>query len=78
MLAVQRRILGEDHPDTLISMNNLALTLRSQGDLGAARELHEQVLAGRRRVLGEDHPATLASMANLAATLHEQDDLSNV
>jgi Tetratricopeptide repeat len=51
--------LGEDHPDTLGSMNNLAETLRSQGDLTGARELQEQVLSICRRVSGEEHPDTL-------------------
>jgi hypothetical protein len=74
-LAVRRRVLGEDHPDTLTSMNNLAETLRSQGDLGAARRLQEQALAVRRRVLGEDHPDTLTSMNNLALVLYNQSDL---
>ena len=40
-----RRILGEEHPDTLTSMNNLANTLGSLGDLAGARALQEQVLA---------------------------------
>ena len=44
-------------------MNNLAETLRAQGDLAGARGLQEQVLDLRRRVLGAEHPNTL---------LHEQ------
>jgi len=74
-LSVTRRVLGEDHPDTLASMNNLAQTLSRQGDLSAARGLAEQALAAQRRVLGEDHPDTLISMGNLAATLSSQGDL---
>ncbi len=68
-LAVRRRALGEEHPDTLMSMNNLAETLRDLGDTSRARELHETALAVRRRVLGEEHPDTLNSMSNLAALL---------
>ena len=30
VLEKRRRILGEDHPDTLVSMNNLALMKRHQ------------------------------------------------
>jgi hypothetical protein len=69
-------VLGAEHPDTLISMNNLAGTLRGQGDLSGARALEEPVLAVRRRVLGEEHPDTLRSMNNLALTLWNQGDLS--
>ena len=35
---------GKEHPDTLTSMNNLAGTLKIQGDLVVARMLEEQVL----------------------------------
>lgn len=71
-----RSLLGEDHPATLNSMNNLAETLRSQGDLAGARSLQEQVLATRRRVLGPDHASTLTSMNNFSETLRNQGDLA--
>jgi hypothetical protein len=38
-LAARRRVLGEDHPDTLQSMNNLAATRWALDDLDSAREL---------------------------------------
>ncbi len=68
--------LGERHPDTLTSMNNLALTLHAQGDLAGTHALHEKVLEIRRRVLGEEHPDTLASMNNLAEVLRMQGELA--
>jgi hypothetical protein len=69
-------VQGAEHPATLTSMNNLASTLRGQGDLSGARALEEHVLAVRRRVLGDEHPDTLRSMHNLAETLRGQGDLS--
>ena len=75
-LESSRRILGEEHPETLASMYNLANTLWAQGDLNRARELHEKVLEIRRRILGEEHPNTLASMNNLANALSAQGDLN--
>ena len=71
-----REVLGEEHPDTLASMTNLALTLHSLGDFAGARGLEEQTLAVCRRVLGEEHPDTLSSMHNLARTLLAQGDLA--
>ena len=62
-------MLGDDHPDTLASANNLAIDLTNLGDDQAARELDEDTLARRRRVLGEDHPNTLAAASNLANDL---------
>jgi len=67
---------GEEHPDTLKARNNLAETLRAQGDLAGARQHQEQVLAACRRLLGEEHPNTLTARLNLALTLHAQGDLA--
>ena len=64
-------MLGDDHPNTLTSANNLAADLRNLGEHQAARELDEDTLARRRRVLGDDHPDTLTSASNLAADLRD-------
>ena len=44
-LAICKAVLGERHPDTATSLNNLAELLRSQGDYAAAKPLYEQALA---------------------------------
>jgi len=67
-LAGRRRVLGEDHPDTLTSMNNLAETRRALGDLDGARQMSYQTRTGllqRLLMLGEDHSYDLASSINL-------------
>ena len=61
-------LLGEDHPDTLTSMNNLAATYWALGRTNEAAALHEKVLESRKRTLGEEHPDTLTSIYNLALT----------
>lgn len=66
---LHRDILGDDHPDTLRSANNLALNLTALGDYGGAREMHKDTLKRRRLVLGPDHPDTLTSANNLALVL---------
>ena len=63
-----KRLLGTEHPDTLISMTNLASTYSNQGRWQEAEELEIQVLETIKRVLGEEHPDTLISMGNLALT----------
>jgi hypothetical protein len=68
-LESHRHLLGEEHPDTLSAMTNLARALCSQGDWAGARKLQEQVLEASRRVRGEEHPHTLTAMNNLAATM---------
>jgi hypothetical protein len=76
VLAERRRVLGQEHRDTLAAMNNLAATLSSEGDLAGAGLLQEEVLETRRRVLGQEHRDTLAAMNNLAVTLGQQGDLA--
>ena len=61
-------MLGEEHPDTLLSMNNLAVTYRSLGRWNEAVKVFEACLEIKKRVLGEKHPDTLYSMNGLAAT----------
>ncbi|KAA0585923.1 tetratricopeptide (TPR) repeat protein [Azospirillum lipoferum] len=75
-LEASQSLHGDEHPNTLTSMNNLAATLWNQGDLAGARELQEEVLAVRRRVFGGEHPDTLTAMNNLASTLWSQGDLA--
>ncbi len=57
---------GPDHPDTLMSMHNLAGSYFALGRLDEALKLREETLTARRRVLGADHRDTLASMDGLA------------
>ena len=69
-----RRVLGDDHPDTLRTVGNLASDLRALGDAEAARTLNEDTLARCRRVLGDDHPDTLRTVGNLASDLRALGD----
>jgi len=62
---------GADHPDTLISMNNLAKSYADLGRHAEALELHEQTLALQKAKLGADHLDTLTSMNNLAGSYSE-------
>jgi hypothetical protein len=58
---VRRRVLGEEHPATLTSMNNLAITLWEMGEYLSALQLMQRTVDGRARVLGPDHPDALNS-----------------
>ena len=71
VLEARRRVLGPEHPDTLVSTANLAATLHQLGRAAEADPLQRQVLEASRRVLGPEHPDTLISTANLAATLRQ-------
>lgn len=70
-----RRLQGADHPNTLTSLNNLALVHEAAGHLERSIELHEQNLADRLRILGPDHPNTLTTRNNLGYAYRVSGDL---
>jgi tetratricopeptide (TPR) repeat protein len=72
ILETKTTSLGKQHPDTLMSMNNLASVLSYQGKYEQAKEMHQQVLRLRETVLGKEHPDTLMSISNLASVLNDQ------
>lgn len=75
-LEIRRNHLGEDHFDTLMTMNNMAITFYDQDRLAEAEQLHRRVVEIRRRIQGATHLETLMSMNNLAMALADQDNLT--
>ncbi len=75
-LAIKEKVLGPEHPQTALALNNLAHLLQDQGDLEGARRLHERALAIREKTLGPNHPDTAESLNNLALLLQDQGDLA--
>ena len=69
---MRKKLLGAEHPDTLISMANLAITYRDQGRWNEAEKLQVQVMDTSKKLLGAEHSHTLTSMANLATTYWNQ------
>ncbi|MBE9540477.1 MAG: CHAT domain-containing protein [Proteobacteria bacterium] len=66
LLAYSRENLGENHPDTLTSINSLAYLYDEYGLYAEAEPLYQAALTQRQQVLGNDHPDTLDSLGNLA------------
>ncbi|KAH8761907.1 hypothetical protein BGZ57DRAFT_992576, partial [Hyaloscypha finlandica] len=48
----RKRVLGQEHLDTLTSIANLASIYRNQGRWKEAEDLDVQVIETRKRVLG--------------------------
>jgi tetratricopeptide (TPR) repeat protein len=71
-LAIMRERLGEQHPDTATSLNNLAGLYQAQGRYDEAEPLYQQALAIRKARLGEQHPHTATSLNNLAGLYQAQ------
>jgi Tetratricopeptide repeat len=67
-MSLRKKLLGAEHPDTLTSMANIAVTYRNQGKWIEAEQLQVQVMNIRKKLLGAEHPDTLTSMENIAIT----------
>jgi len=68
-LAIRRRELGEQHPDTLGSMDALGYLLTNQGKYADAEPILRSALDGRRRILGTANRDTLTTMTRLGELL---------
>jgi len=68
-LEARERTLGEEHPETLVSINNLAGCLQVMGLLKDAEPLYRRALEASERTLGAEHPHTLVFAKNLAKNL---------
>jgi hypothetical protein len=53
-LELREKVLGVEHPDTLASMNNLAIVFICQGDYEEAKRMHQQTLELREKVISVD------------------------
>ncbi len=71
-LEVRRRVLGDEHPDTLGSINEMGMLLWWQGRKAEAEPYLREALEGRRRVLGEENPSTLRSIIVMGLLLNAQ------
>jgi CHAT domain-containing protein/tetratricopeptide (TPR) repeat protein len=65
-LAIVEKVRGPEHPDTALSLNNLAELYQATGAYAKAQPLLERALAIREKVLGPEHPDTATSLNNLA------------
>src|SRR5438876_1193045 len=71
-IEVREKVLEPEHPDTLISVNNLGWVLESQGKYEEAEAMHRRALEASEKVLGPEHPDTLTSVNNLGLVLTSQ------
>lgn len=65
-MEAQERVLGADHPETLLTVYNLGVCLTTKGDFTGAAAYCERALESRERVVGPDHRDTLLSMRAVA------------
>jgi CHAT domain-containing protein/Flp pilus assembly protein TadD len=66
-LALREKALGTEHPDTVESLNQLAILYCETGNYARAEPLCQRVWAIREKVLGAEHPDTARALNSLAA-----------
>jgi tetratricopeptide (TPR) repeat protein len=71
-LAISERVLGKNHPDTVVALRNLASLLVSRGEGDLAEPLYVRGLEQCREILGEDHPTTAGLLLELAQVYAQQ------
>jgi hypothetical protein len=67
VIETRKRVLGEEHPDTLNSMNNLTITLKSHSSMRKAISLLEDCCKLLTATLGPQHPNTISACKNLSS-----------
>ena len=68
-LAIREKALGPEHPDTALSLSNLARVLRDLGEFPEAERLFERATAIGDRALGSGHPLTQRFKSHYARLL---------
>lgn len=71
---LMKRVLGDDHPDTLKARNTEALLLDATGNYMEAANLHRQNWEKRKNALGVEHVDSLSSMVNFANSLIKNEE----
>ena len=71
------KILNKKHSNTLTSMNNLTLMLKSQSNYDEIEQIHRQTLTLRKTMLRKNHFSTLTSVYCLVYLLHQRNHYKN-
>ncbi|MCP3960329.1 MAG: tetratricopeptide repeat protein [bacterium] len=64
-LAMERRLVGDEHPEVVLTMNNLAAALAAQGRHDEAEDIYKQALELKIKVHGRRSPEAAISLNNL-------------
>ncbi|MFT4514141.1 MAG: hypothetical protein ACI91B_002849 [Planctomycetota bacterium] len=72
VLAIRRRVLGDDPPNTLVSLVNLGLFTEKREKLPESEALCREAVTRCRRVHGDQYTVTLSAIHCFARTLQKQ------
>ncbi|CAB1103568.1 unnamed protein product [Ectocarpus sp. CCAP 1310/34] len=69
---ILEKLLGREHPNIVIVLNNRAMMLWNQSKFGEADPLYVRAIAVGEKTLGPEHPNLAAWLNNRAALLYKQ------
>jgi tetratricopeptide (TPR) repeat protein len=72
-LVLDQRVLGAEHPDVAVALNNLGLALRDLHEPDEARSHLERALKIDEAVYGGEHPHVAVDLTHLALVLGDLD-----
>src|SRR5260370_31155586 len=75
LLAARRKRAGNEDPETLYAMRNLARTLEAEGKRSEAINLHREALAAWRKGRGNEHLHTLYTLGTVGCGLQDERQL---
>jgi tetratricopeptide (TPR) repeat protein len=73
-LAINRKVMGEQHTAVADTLSNLAVLSRAQRNLDEAERLVRQALDMRRSLLGDDHQNVATTLNELANIVRDKGD----
>ena len=72
VIAIDEKVLGEEHPDVSLAYSNFASLLEDQGKYAEAEPLIRRAIEIDEKALGRDHPNVAVSYNVLAVLLEHQ------
>ena len=72
LVAMQRRMLGDDHPETLDTLKSMGSTLYSMGKFDEADPYYAEYLERNRRLRGDEHSDTVHAIYLMGRVLRKQ------
>ena len=74
-LRISEAILGNEHPNVAVCVNNIGMVLQDLGDLQGAKEYLERALRIDEKVFGSEHPNVATDVNNIGLVLKALGDL---
>jgi serine/threonine protein kinase/TPR repeat protein len=76
LMATQRKLLGNQHPDLAQTLNRLAGVLRKDGKPAESESIRREALGMQRKLLGEENEEVAQTLSNLGDVLTDENKLS--